>query len=375
MAPVASQGVSTAPATVYSIVGNSDYYWRVLAPCRAVGMKPCLIPERGGWYAVTQPNDDTEFPWEQDEAGLTSYPGHEGAAVWVRPDLVRATHAKAMRELHGVFTIAETDDNYVAPMHQNVYMRSNGFDEKARLDHMKSVASMNRIVFSTDRLRNEYFAAMKEAFGKHRLPDMTVCRNHVFLDDWPLREDYDGPVRVGWMGSPSHLWDVNLVWGAMLWASRAGAKTYMVGYDPVNPEHEVTTEKSRSNIREWGKVGFEYIPWVKMDGTSRLRLPLDIGLAPLQSTRFTLGKSDIKAIEYAIAGAAPIVQNNEVFRDWVHGETCLKAGSPSEFIDQTKRLMLDGGLRAELVANAQQYVRENRSEKQLREEWTAALEH
>ena len=376
MASVASQRVSTGthPATFYSIVGNSDYYWRLLAPCRAIGAKPCMIPEVGGYYAVTQPNDDTAFPWTQAEDGTAVYPEHEGAAVWMRPDLARATHAKAMRELHGVFTVAETDDNYVAPMHQNVYMRSNGFDAKARLDHMKAVASMNRIVFSTNRLRDMYYRELKTEFGKHRLPDMQVCRNHVILEDWPLIEEYDGPVRVGWMGSPSHIWDVNLAWGALLWASRAGAKTYMIGYDPVHPEHEVTTDKARSNVREWEKVGFEFLPWVKMDGLSRMRLPLDIGLAPLQSTRFTLGKSDIKAIEYCIAGAAPVVQNNEVFTDWVHGETCLKAGSPSEMIEAVKTLMLNPRLREEIVTNAQQYVREYRGEDQLREEWTAALE-
>ena len=334
--------VATAPATWYAIVGNSDYYWRVNAPARAVGAETCLIPETGGWYDVTEPNQDSEFVWTQDEDGLTTYPNHQGAAVWVRPDLARATHAKAMRDLHGVFTVAETDDNYLAPAQHNIYMRSNGFDAKLRLDHMKAMASMNRMVFSTGWLRDYYFKELKRQFGKGRLPDMAVCRNHVFEDDWPIVEDYDGPVRVGWMGSPSHIWDVNLAWPALLWASRAGARTFMVGYDPANPENKVTSEKARATVEQWEKVGYETVPWRQMDGTTRLRLPFDIGLAPLVTNAFTLGKSDIKAIEYAISGAAPVLQNNAVFnRDWKHGETCLMAGSPSEMIDAVKRLMVD----------------------------------
>lgn len=357
------------------VVGSSDYYWRTIAPARAIGAKTCLIPEKGGFFAVTQPNDDTEFQWSQSDDGLVEYPNHEGAAVWIRPDLARATHAKAMRELHDVFTVAETDDNYLAPPEQNVYMRANGFDPKVRLDHMKAVASMNRIVFSTDWLRDYYHRELKKEFGKKRLPDMVTCGNHVFEEDWPIIEEYDGPPRVGWMGSPSHLWDVHLAWGAMLWAKKAGARTYMIGYDPTQPEAEVTSEKAKDNVAQWMKVDFEHIPWRKMDGTSRMRLPLDIGLAPLMSNAFTLGKSDIKAVEYTIAGAAVIAANNPVYnKTWKHGETALLVGSPSEMIDAVSLLMRDRKLRERLVANAQQYVREERGEKQLKSEWGAAVE-
>jgi hypothetical protein len=296
--------------------------------------------------------------------------------VWIRPDLARATHAKAMRELHGIFTVAETDDNYLAPVQHNIYMRSNGFDPKLRLDHMKAMASMGRMVFSTSWLRDYYFKQLKKEFGKSRLPDMAVCRNHVLEDDWPIVEDYDGPVRVGWMGSPSHIWDVNLAWPALLWASRAGARTFMVGYDPANPEAPVTSAKAQATVDQWAKIGYETVPWRQMDGTSRLRLPFDIGLAPLVTNEFTLGKSDIKFIEYSIAGAATIAQNNSVFnRSIIHGETGLLVGSPSEMIDAVKLLMLKPKLRKTLVANAQQYIRENRGEDQLRSEWLAALDH
>ena len=362
----------TCPATWYAIVGNSDYYWRVNAPARAVGAEVCAIPEKGGWYAITQPNDDTEFHWTQNEDGLTEYPNHQGAAVWTRPDLARATHAKAMRELHGVRTIAETDDNYLADRKHNIHMRENGFSDKDRLDHMKAMASMHAMVFSTDWLRDFYVKELGKQFGKKRLPESFVCRNHVFEEDWPIIEDYDGPPRVGWMGSPSHVWDVNLAWPALLYAKQNGGKTFMVGYDPA--EGDVVHPKAKHNVGQWRKVGYEHIGWRKLDGTSRMRLPFDIGLAPLVTNEFTLGKSDIKAVEYTISGAAVVAQNNPVFnRDWVHGETALLVGSPSEMIDAVALLMRNAKLRNTLVENAQQYVRENRGGKQLTEEWQAAL--
>lgn len=358
-------------ATFYAITGNSDYSWRVISPARAVGAKTCLISEVGGYYAVTQPNTDTEFRWTQGEDNFTEYPDHEGTAVWIRPDIPRAVHAKAMRRL-GIRTIAETDDNYLADRKHNIYMRENGFGPKERLEHMKAMASMDAMVFSTPWLRDFYHRELGKEFGKGRLPEMFVCGNHVFQEDWPEVLEYDGPVRVGWMGSPSHVWDLNLAWPALLYAKQNGASTVMIGYHPA--EGEITHPKAKANAKQWEKVGYDYIPWVKLDGSTRMSLPMDIGLCPLLANEFTLGKSDIKAIEYVIAGAAPIVQNNVVFKDWVHGETCLKVGSPSEMIDAVALLMKDPELRQRLVDNGQQYVRENRSEDQLRQEWEAVLD-
>lgn len=360
-------------ATFIAIVGNSDYYWRVIAPARAVGAKTCLIPEQGSFYAVTQPNEDSAFKWVQFEDGTVEYPEHEGTAVWIRPDLARATHAKAMRQLCGLKTIAETDDNYLADRKHNIYMRENGFGPKERLEHMKSMASMNAMVFSTEWLRDFYLKELAAEFKGHRLPESFICGNHVFREDWPKVEEYDGPIRVGWMGSPSHVWDLNLAWPALLYAKQNGAKAVMIGYHPA--EGEITHPKAKANAKQWEKVGYDYIPWVKMDGHSRLSLPIDIGLCPLLANEFTLAKSDIKAIEYTISGAAVVAQNNPVFnRNWNHRETALLVGSPSEMIDAVALLMRDKKLREELVANAQEYVREQRNEDVLRKEWMAVLD-
>lgn len=359
---------------------TSDYYWRVLAPAKATAAKACLVPEGGGYYAMSFPNEDTSFRWRFDpdqDTNYIQYLDHEGeAAVWIRPDLTRATHAKAMREQLGIRTIAETDDNYLGNPRLNVFMRSNGFNHVARLAHMKAVASMDAIVFSTVWLRDHYHQQIRRAFRSERKagwkqPDMYVCRNHCPEADWPQPVERDGPVRVGWMGSPSHIWDVDLAWPALMHARNVGCETWMVGYDPTNPDHAVTSPRAKQKVAAWEKVGFKHEDWKLLDG--RLRLPFDIGLAPLLTNEFTLGKSDIKAIEYAISGAAPVVWNMPVYSDWAHGETCLKVGSPQEAIDAVDLLARDGNLRQRIVAAARQYVREERGEKQLREEWGAAI--
>lgn len=355
------------------MAGNSDYYWRVLAPAKAIGAKPVLVPEDGGFYAFTVPNDDTLFPWTVEPE--VTYGSLEGeAAVFTRPDPTRAIHALSMKDTYGTRIVAEVDDNYLSDTKFNIYMKSNGFTAEHRTSHLKSIACMDAAIFTTEWLRDEYAKAIRAEFREYPKPQMYVCGNHLWPQDWPIVIERDGPLRVGWMGSPSHIWDVDIAWPALMYAKQEGCETVMIGYDPVNPEHPVETPRSLHKTKQWAKVGATNIPWIKMEGTRRLSLPLDIGLCPLLYNGFTLGKSDIKAVEYTIAGAAVVCSSHPVYtKNWKHEETCLLAGSPSEMIDATKRLIRDSKLRRELVSNAQEYVRTDRDITKHAGEWRSAV--
>lgn len=387
-------------STWYALQGGNDLYWRCEAPARAVGGRLNVIPEEGGLYAVTMPNRDSALHWginltledgtvftaDSPEAWYAAthsgfmvresdafFPNHEGAAVWIRPDMVRATLARSMQK-HGVRTVYEVDDNYTSAAKHNIFMLANGWNEKGALDHLRAMSTGDAIAYSTTLLRDIYHRAFRKFLGKIKLPESFVCMNNVDAGDWPDRIERDGPLRVGWMGSPSHVWDVDIAWPALLWASRNGAETHMIGYNPANPEFPVTNPKAKSKLSAWRQVGFKHTPWVTPKQYHRLALPLDIGLCPLLTNENTVGKSDVKAVEYTISGAAVIAQNNPVYnRTWVHGETALLVGSPQEMLDATIRLMRDDGLRERLVANAQQYVREERSGDRMRDEWMEAI--
>lgn len=365
----------TATATWYTITGDADYYWRVTAPCRVAGAKFNPIPEEGGYYAMTQPNEDSPFPWRLLDDRV-EYPAHEGsAAVWTRPDGPRAMHAMTMRKELGVRIVAEVDDNYVCDPKLNVFLRSNLWDETKQLEHMKALASMDGIIVTTDRLRDIYFRALASEFGKRYVPPIFVCGNHLFADDWPERVERDGPLRVGWMGSPAHITDVDLAWPAMMHARNAGCETHMIGYNPADPDDfAIESERALYKTRQWAKAITHHVRWRQMDGTRRIALPLDIGLAPLQHNHFTLGKSDIKAVEYAIAGAAPVLSNTPVYsRTWVHGETCLLASSPQQMLDCVDLLIRKPSLRERIVEAAQQYVREERDITSYADDWREAI--
>ena len=375
----------TASSTWYVIQGGNDITWRSESPCYLLDGKMNVIPEEGGYYALTQPNHDSAFRWEllvthengaeekvisdvrwkdlcDSRARITSvkeiFPDHEGTAVWTRPDICRATHAKAMREQHDIRTVCEVDDNYLTDPKFNYFMRVNNWSKTDRLDHMKAVCSMSAIVTSTEWLRDYYWKALTKEFGKKLVPPIHVCGNHI--DDRYLVEPVpnNGRLRVGYMGSDSHLWDVKLAYPALKWAHDAGHEVVFIGIDP-----------------KWRhKFEYTHIPWQKPEEYRRQALPLDIGLAPLVTNHHTLGKSDIKALEYLLSGAAPVVQNNEVYnRTMKHGETAWLAGSPEEMWMATQRLCNDKKMRERTVANGQQYIREERMIEQHRAEWEAAI--
>ena len=395
--------MSLATFIVAQDMGDST--WRSLWPAEAIEAKRLLIPRDQLDRALLGPNTDTPFPWavlastDQGETTLVGdteqwqaftatrprlarmrirFPELEGAAVFIRPCLARATLAKAMRR-QGILTIGETDDNYFAPNRQNLVLRERGVGERLLDQHAKAMASMDRNVFSTEWLRDRYYREYRRRFGDVGLPEPFVARNHVPSYAWPAIQPYEGPVRVGFMGSQSHLWDVHIAYAAFHAAKHVGATTTMIGYNPADPDpgfDDPTRTKESLRVSErWRKVIDRHIPWVEPDAYHRRALPLDIGLAPLRKNEFNLGKSDSKLLEYTISGAAVICQRSPVFEraGWKHEETCLMAKSQEDMAIQTLRLLRDLPLRDELAANAREMVREERNESVMAREWLAAV--
>ena len=101
---------------------------------------------------------------------------------------------------------------------------------------------------------------------------------------------------------------------------------------------------------------------------------MDIGLAPLVVNDHTLGKSDIKIMEYALSGAPTVAQNCLVYnRTFEHGETCLMAGSPADYVRQLRSLIDSPELRERLVTNTNQYIKEERMLADHTQEWRDAV--
>ena len=367
------------------------------------------ISEKTGGEALMFPNESEQFPWtmtgrfedgtlarisskeEWDKAcvehsGLVhernEYPSLTGeSVVFTRPLSWLAAHMIDLRA-QGRRVLAEVDDFYLAKEGFNIFTKREGMNLKkegsswgASLDeHARSICVGDGLIVSTEHLRDQYWAGLRRMFPKQHLPEMFVCRNHVDerfapKELTPPRED--GRLRIGYMGSDSHYWDVELIYPALKYAYDLGHEIVFIGIDPrysmIKPsEYEIKTRQ------HWWEIEFTQIPW--SDTFRGFAMPLDIGFAPLVVNASSLGKSDIKGMEYALSGAACIAHNCLVYnRTYIHGETALLAGSPSEYVAQLKALIHTKSLRKRLVDNMNQYIREERLLENNKQEWLEAV--
>lgn len=303
------------------------------------------------------------------------YPALVGdAAVFTRPLSWLAAHMMEMRS-QGIRVTAEVDDNYLSPQRWNVFMAKAGDDWGDQRDaHMRSICPGDGIIFSTEHLRDIYWKELSKEFGRRHVPELFVCRNHVdkrFMPERPVGHREDGMLRIGYMGSDSHFWDVDLIYPALKEAYELGHEIVMVG---INPRYSLL-QPTKQDIRAkegWWDIEYTHVPWSNtFRGTA---LPLDIGFAPLVVNNHTLGKSDIKALEYAMSGAACVAHNCLVYnRTLTHGEHVLMAGSPAEYVIRMRELIADASLRRRLVENTMQYIEEERLIENNKQEWEQAV--
>jgi len=98
-----------------------------------------------------------------------------------------------------------------------------------------------------------------------------------------------------------------------------------------------------------------------MDNWQRIykTLDFDIGIAPLEDTKFNKGKSNIKYQEYALMNAAPICSDVYPYRktitNWENGVLC----KGDEWYDSLERLVTDHQLRRGIAMKAKKHVEDN----------------
>ena len=395
--------MSAAAATWYAVKGpNGDLTWRVESPAWAVGAKVQYIPETAG-EALYWPNSGKHFPWHfqavlengdrrqfrsrrawqaftESRPRLRSlrgiYPTQEGkACVWTRPLAWMAAHMIELRREHGVRVLAEVDDNYLSDQRLNVFMQKADYGDVDRDNHTRSICVGDGLIVSTDYLRDLYWKGLTEKFGKQIVPEIFVCRNHVderFTPTELVPPRTDGRLRIGYMGSDSHIWDVDLIYPALKEAYDLGHEIVFVGINPLYSPTRPTAYDEKVKGR-WHKIRYTHVPWRNSDYRGSA-LPLDIGFAPLRIDQHTLGKSDIKILEYCLSGAAGIAQNCLVYsRTLEHGETVLLANSPAEFCQRMRELIESASLRERLVSNCRQYITEERLLSSNTQEWKDAV--
>jgi hypothetical protein len=325
-------------ATFYSQETVATTYWRCLLPARVM---PAQV-----W---------NHRPLVQIHGDEILLPHHRGVAVWQFPghEYERQTMA-AMQEL-GIPCLVECDDNYLikAPRGRGWKAeppkRGDTRTWPAHDTHRKIVKWCDGLIVTTEHLANQY--------RKVTDAPVFVCPNQIDPGDWPERElpDWYDPEKtyVGIAGSASHIQDMSLVMQALEWcAGRKNVEAVVFG--------PILTPQMAGRLSRAG--GFRHIPWTSDMSVLRAMLRiLDIGLAPVKATPWSSCRSDVKALEYLMGGAVPVLSDVIPYRDWVDGDHCRKASDARGFLRAVQDLVYGADRRIDLAATGRAYVLTHRT--------------
>ena len=119
----------------------------------------------------------------------------------------------------------------------------------------------------------------------------------------------------------------------------------------------------------------QYIRWTEETEVAEI-LKMDIGLMPLQDSKWEKGKCAYKLIQYAACGipgvASDVGMNREVT---VPGETGILASADEEWIQAIKTLKSNTELRHQMGRNARKKVEERYCIQQTSTKWKEILNH
>jgi hypothetical protein len=280
-----------------------------------------------------------------------------GTAIWqFLGDDGRSRIAVQMKR-QGLRTLMEVDDTYVkfAPplygrhgawtrTHKEALANGTGYSVEM---HRTLVPQMDGIIVATEQLA--------EVYAEYN-PNVYVCRNSVDPTDWSVERTESDALRIGYYGSPSHMRDYPRVKKAIKWASRQpGVEIVFVGFKP--PASPGTL-----------------LPWADDLFDARKGLGhIDVGIAPLTRNPWADGKSDVKALEYAMAGVMPIVEDAPPYSPWAEIGWPFMPSTEDEWMDVIRDAVTNRDKVKGLAAKAKEYVLGHRTIAHEIENWRAAI--
>lgn len=250
--------------------------------------------------------------------------------------------------------IVDVDDDYLSPSLVG-WLRKCGATAIAdswvenQPAHRRVVRDADAIICSTAPLAYQY-AKLN--------PNVVVIPNMIDPADWeaPLRID-DGIIRVGWAAAAQHTPDSYLVEPALRWASeQPGVMVCMIGMDPG--------------------FDFEYrhYPYTRsLQHYRDLISILDVGLAPLHNSRMNDGKSDLKWLDYTMAGALTIASAQPPYASIRSGVNGLLAKTQRQFREHLKFALDDPEATMEMIGNARSQVFAERHARLMRNAYFATI--
>lgn len=207
---------------------------------------------------------------------------------------------------------------------------------------------------------NQYLADYAARSGAKNIE---IIPTVIDLERYPIKQNADDEqFIVGWIGTKT-TFEKHLLpckdWIKALQNQEPNIRFHIVG---------ITEDM------DLGK-NVQYIRWTEETEVAEI-LKMDIGLMPLQDSKWEKGKCAYKLIQYAACGipgvASDVGMNREVT---VPGETGILASADEEWIQAIKTLKSNTELRHQMGCNARKKVEERYCIQQTSTKWKQILNH
>lgn len=300
--------------------------------------------------------------WEGDKIVDFEFP-HDGIDVLVMQRISHKFHLMALPLIRsrGIATVVDMDDDLssIHPTHGaywNYHTKSTSPFSWKNVEQVCKDATY--VTVSTKNLLGIY-----AKHGRGQVIDNYIPEQ--YLDIVPVRQ---GEPVFGWAGAvASHPVDLKVMGNAIPTLVDRGHKFRLIG----------PPEKAREQLRL--KEEPECTGAIPMQEWAMHLAPLDVGLAPLEMSRFNTSKSRLKLLEYNSVGVPYVASPRQEYRKY-HQESKgggLLAESPKEWVAAVTRLMTDEPLRKELGEQGRRFAETQTVEQnswRWLEAWTKAYE-
>lgn len=275
-------------ATWFRQASPGTYFWRCVVPAREL------------------PGQVLNFTFadlaEKDDKFI--FPRVKGTVIWqFAGNATTGTLLRGMQTEQGIRVLMEIDDSY---RHVPEYGMYGGwqqtFDRSSEDNysfeaHVELCKFVDGLIVSTPDLA-ELYSDLND--------NIYICPNSIEPNDWLASEKKDdGILRIGWGASHSHRTDAPLVRRALKWAAdQPNVEVWVFGIGDKVGGYKFPGAVKRA-------------PWTDDLASYRAAISrCDIHICPLVETKWSRYKSDLKALEGAMAGAWPIVSTATPYKPW-----------------------------------------------------------
>lgn len=341
-----------------------------------------------GYYRIIKPAQFLKQWYDVDVVGrdinrFGSTPNKVWKKIFTTYDLVYPRHVDnpkaasdmlACGEIFGKPVLVDMDDNYKAvressPAYEVYYP---GSQKNAIVGAVLSLAK--GVTVSTEPLKEVY---------KNLNKNIYVLPNCNDINDWQFKPQKwnDGLIRIGWQGSVTHDEDLEIMTEPIMHIFK---KYPNVRWEVLGG---ITEDKVESYKKKFGifynrvLVHFGIPAWQGWP-EKLASLGWDIGVAPLTDNEFTICKSHIKWMEYAMykipciaSYVYPYYQDIQKTKTIQHGKTGFLAKNKEDWIKYLELLIENVKIRKRIGNNAYQYIKENWQWSQHIHKWKEVIDY